>query len=307
MSRHVASGAVTALAIACSLLLLASACGKLPPPPDPVRARALILNNQADGEIERGNLAEAERLYGEALSAARSIEDETRIAVNLLGLAATMRAAGRGKEAGPLLDELLGSSTRRFPAELVAQASLQKAVIALDEERPADAAASVQRSLSDCARPRSCSQVATAHVLMARARLALGEPAGAAAEAKSGLDVARSRRDLREEANALRLLGDAALALGGAQEALARYDDALALDKELGFSRKVAADLLGLAAASHRLRRTAEARAFAERALAVCTAAGDERLATRARELIAAGGGVEAKGPPAAPSRDPIR
>ena len=180
-----------------------------------MRARALILNNQADGEIERGNLAEAERLYGEALAAARSIEDEPRIAVNLLGLAATLRAAGRGKEAGALLDELLGSPTGRFPAELVAQASLQKAVIALDEERPADAAASVQRSLSDCASPRSCSQVATAHVLMARARLAQGDAAAAVAEAKTGLDVARARRERREEANALRLLGDAALALGG--------------------------------------------------------------------------------------------
>jgi tetratricopeptide (TPR) repeat protein len=302
-----ASARLVGPVIACLQLLLASGCGKLPPPPDPVRARAMLLNNQADAEIERGNLAEAERLYTEALSAARSIEDEARIAVNLLGLAATMRAAGRGKEAGPLLEELLEGHQGRFPAALVSQASLQKAVIALDDERPADAVASVQRSLSDCASPRSCSQVATAHGLMARARLAQGEPAAAMAEAKSGLDVARSRRDLREEANALRLLGDAALALGGAREALAHYADALALDKELGFSRKVAADLLGLAAASHRLRQTTEARAFAERALVVSTAAGDERLVTRARELIAAGGGAEAKDPPAAPSRDPIR
>ncbi len=96
------------------------------------------------------------------------------------------------------------------------------------------------------------------------------------------------------------------LTLGGAQEALAHYADALALDKELGFSRKVAVDLLGLAAASRRLSQTAEARAFAERALAVSTAAGDERLATQAREQIAAGG-AEAKDTPAVPGGAPIR
>src|SRR5512139_3065795 len=99
MSRRAAASGL-------GLALLAFACGRLPPPPDPVRARAIILNNQADGEIERGNLAEAERLYASALAAARSIEDEPRIAINLLGLAATLRAAGRGQEARALLDEL---------------------------------------------------------------------------------------------------------------------------------------------------------------------------------------------------------
>jgi len=274
--------------LAAGALLLASACGKLPPAPDPVRARAMALNNQADGELERGNLAEAERLYGEALAAARSIEDERRIAINLLGLAATLRAAGRGQEAGALLDELLAGP--RHSAELLAQASLQKAVIALDEERPADAATDAQRALSDCARRRSCGQLATARVLLARARLAQGDAAAAAAEAQAGLEIARAHREPREQANALRLLGDVALARAEAQEAWTRYDGALAFDKQLGLPRKVAADLLGLATASLRLGRTAEARAFAERALAAATAAGDAPQTARARELAVRAG-----------------
>jgi tetratricopeptide (TPR) repeat protein len=289
--------------VGAGLLLLANGCGKLPPPPDPVRARAMVLNNQADGEIERGNLAEAERLYGEALAAARSIEDEPRIAINLLALAATLRAAGRGKEAGLLLDELLEGSKGRFPAELVAQASLQKAVIALDEARPADAAASVQRAFSDCLPARACGPLAAAHVLLARARLAEGDAGAAATEAKAGLEAARARRELREEANALRVQADAALTLGDAREALARYDEALAFDKALGFSRKVAADLLGLAAASLRLERQREARAFAERALVVATAAGDAPLAARARELVTgAPAGAREPAPPSRPA-----
>ncbi len=298
MSSHVVSAATAprqgvrrrALWTGASLtLLLAGACGKLPPPPDPVRARAMILNNQADGEIERGNLAEAERLYGAALAAARSIEDEPRVAINLLGLAATLRAAGRGRQASALLDELLAGPAGRFAAEFVVEASLQKAVIALDEENPTEAATSVERALSDCG--RSCGQLATARVLLGRARLAQGAAAVAATEARSGLAVARARREPREAANALRLLGAAALALGAAQEALGDYTDALALDKELGLSRKVAADLLGLAVAAQRLGRTDEAQAFAGRALAVATAAGDETQAARARELAAAAPG----------------
>ncbi len=270
-------------AMGVGLALLAISCGKLPPPPDPVRARAIVLNNQADGEIERGNLAEAERLYASALAAARSIEDEPRIAINLLGLAATLRAAGRWREAQALLDEL-ERSRGRFPGELVAQASLQKAVIALDEGRPADAVASVERSLEGCA--GACGARATAHVLLARARLAQGDAGAAAASAGAGLDHARERRERREEANALRVLGDAALALGAAREALVRYEDALALDKALGLSRKVAADLLGLAAAARCLGRPDDARAFAERALAVALAAEDEPRAAQAREII---------------------
>ena len=278
--------AAWAVAIAGLPLVLTCGCGKLPPPRDPVRTRAMVLNNQADGEMQRGNLAGAERLYGEALATARSIEDEERIAINLLGLTATLRAAGRGQEAGPLLEELLAAPRGRFPSDLVAQASLQKAVIALDDARLADALPAAQRALADCTRPRSCRQAAAAHVLIARVRLAQGDPAAAVAAANTGLDVAVAERDHLEKANALRVLGDAALAQGAAREALAHYEAALTLDKGLAFPRKVALDLLGLAASSQRLGQTAEARAFAERALAVATAAGDEPLVARARELV---------------------
>lgn len=267
------------------LLLLACGCGKLSPRPDPVRVRAIILNNQADGEIERGHLAEAERLYRAALAAARSIEDEPRIAINLLGLTATLRAAGRGQEAGRLLDELLAAPAGRFPLDLVAQASLQKAVIALDEGRASEAAAAAQRALSDCGRPDSCDQLATARVLLGRARLAQGDAAAAAAEAESALELARAHHVRREEANALRLSGDTALAQGAAQDALGHFAGALTLDKEMGLSSKVATDLLGLASAAQRLGRASESRSFAERALAVAMARQDESQAARARAL----------------------
>jgi tetratricopeptide (TPR) repeat protein len=258
----------------------------------------MLLNNQADAELDRGDLPTAERLYREALAAARSIEDDERVAVNLLGLAATLRAAGRGGEAGALLDEMVEGPAGRFPPDLVAQASLQKAVIALDEGRPSDAAAAARRSLASCAGHRPCRDDATAHVLLARAALAQGAPAAAAEAATAGLDAARAHRDLREEANARRLLGDAALAVGNGDTALSHYRDALVVDKALGLPGKVAADLLGLAAAAHRLGRTADARAYAERALAAATAAGDGPRAAAARELGAAG---------PAPASDPQR
>jgi tetratricopeptide (TPR) repeat protein len=91
-----------------------------------------------------------------------------------------------------------------------------------------------------------------------------------------------------EQANALRLLGRARTKLGQGDAAADALAQALAIDRKLGFSDRVALDLIDAADNEAARGQAAAAREFYERAIDVYQAAGNARAADGVRQRLAA-------------------
>jgi tetratricopeptide (TPR) repeat protein len=89
------------------------------------------------------------------------------------------------------------------------------------------------------------------------------------------LSLNRSASDRVEEANSLRLLGDILAVTNRQVDAAESYNQALAIDKNLGRSRKIAADLRALALLSLSQNDPDQALVYYQRAFAVSSGGGD--------------------------------
>lgn len=265
--------------------LLVAACGSSPAKPKPPTvSAALEANRRAEALLRAGDLEGAARAYRDALRAAQSLEDADGIAANAVNLSIVYQRLGKLDDARASLAPILEQPNLVFPAERLAQASLRRAVIDLEERRFAGAGAWVGRAESHCG--RSCAVSAALGNVKGQLALEQGDANAAASSAKNALDAARSSGDRSEAANALRLLGIAAFRSGDAGTALARIDDALAIDRDLAAPRKIYLDLVWLGRISASRGERGPARAYYERALAVSDAERDARASAEVRALI---------------------
>ncbi len=219
------------------------------------------------------------------------MEDANGIAANAVNLSIVYQRQGKYEEARASLAPLLERATVAHAPERRAQAALRRAV--LDLERAAQSRA---RPNGPSAPPPGAASPARSPRRSATCRASWRWRRGAstrrARRRRSALAASRAAAEPAEIANAQRLLGMAALAAGDGAAARDALGEALAIDRELGISRRIALDLIGLGRASVLRGEREAARAYYERALAVSEADRDAAGAAEARALAAALGGA---------------
>ena len=273
---------ILAAGLACTL---AAACAQAPAPPALAKpTAALEANRRAEAHLRHGDLDNAVLQYREALRLSQSLEDTAGIAANAVNLSVVYQRQGKFAEARASLAPVLERALLVFPAEHRAQAALRRAVLDLDERRPAGALEWAERAESWCGRP--CALTAAIQNVKGQLALDAGRHAAAAAAAKTALAASRAGRDQPEAANALRLLGMAAIGAGDGAAALGHLREALAIDLELAVPRKIHLDLVGLGRASALRGEREAARAYYARAHAVSVADRDAAGAADVRALI---------------------
>lgn len=247
---------------------------------------AVEVNNRAEGAFKKGDLDRALRLYLDALRLSRAIEDVDGIAVNHLNLTATYRKLGDYEKAHGHVDRILDPADVTFSRKHLSEAAYLKALLHSDLGGYDDALKLLERSLSDC-KKGGCQSEGKIHNLRAKIAIADSRPEEALRHAGKGLSLSRKEGGLQEEANSLRLMAGAKRLLKDFPGAKKFYGQALEIDKRLGLSGKISADLRGLGQVYIDRSRCEEALPYLRRALSVSeNAEGDEEGTKRTLQMI---------------------
>jgi tetratricopeptide (TPR) repeat protein len=260
-------------------------CGGGPAGPklSPVREDVVGNAESALKAYQRGDAELALFYYSEALRLSRSVDDIPATALYLNSVAAAHRRLGNAEEAHSAVDQVLTAEHLTYPREQRAEAAMIKAVLYKDEGAHEAALEWTGEAIATCA---DCPASYRYRNLKARVLSLSGEHVLALETASAALTGARFAEDRPEEANALRVMADSQTALGRYGEARGLYAEALSIDKALGLSSKVAADLLGFGDAAKGEGRMEEALGYYLRALEAGRAGGHRQAETRARTAI---------------------
>jgi tetratricopeptide (TPR) repeat protein len=271
-----------------ALLAVLAATGCSAPPKAGTAARqeaALEANRKGEAYVRHGELENAARSYREALRLSQALEDADGIAANAINLSIVRQRQGRFADARASLDAVLDQPNLKFSHARLAEVSLRRALLDLDQKNLAGADDWVTKAAGHCA--GRCAAGAAIHNVRAQLALQAGRTGDASVAARSAHDASRAADDAAEQANALRLLGIVGLKNGDAASARQHLEQALAIDRELGAPRKIALDLLALGQAAALAGDRESARAYYARALAVSEADRDGAVAAEARALLA--------------------
>ncbi|WP_028446554.1 hypothetical protein [Chitinimonas koreensis] len=246
-------------------LLLAACASKAPPEPGPAR-QARVLSESAARASLAGQWRSAAAQWQEAARRHAALDDWNAAGQALLGAAQALAGQGEPAQAAAMLD---GLGAARYPAAVRGEALYQRALIDLAaKDWPAGLA---RLAAAEALLPAD--EPLRAAIPNARAREAQARGDWAEMKRQAGLALAVAAIEPAERANALRLRGVAALAQGETAAARGDLDAALALDRSLARPAGIAADLAALADWARRTGDPA-AEEWADRAAAVCTAAG---------------------------------
>ena len=260
--------AISLLAVmALALVGCASAPQPVRSPKEEVAAEA---NQRARRLFLQGDYAGALSSAGRAYESAAAIEDEAGLAASLLNLSVIYHHLGRDDDAGRALDRILTSPGLRFAPQRLAEAALQRAVIALSIGQRQSAAEWLARSTTDCGQPCPLE----GRLLNVRAEIAildnrLGEALQAARRAE---DLNRGMGSDEDLATSHRLAANVHIHQAAFDDARRHLDVALTIDKRLGISRRIFGDLLLSGIAAERAGEHATARSFYQRARDVALA-----------------------------------
>jgi tetratricopeptide (TPR) repeat protein len=249
------------------------------------QAAALEANRKGDTYVRHDELENAARSYREALRLSQSLEDADGIAANAINLSIVRQRQGRFGDARAALGAVLEQTHLRFSPARLTEASLRHALVDFDERRYSSATEWVNRAASHCT--QRCALSGAIHNTRAQLSLQEGRLDAAIANARAGQEASRATNDQSELANALRLLGVAALRANDGAAAAVHFEQALYIDRDLGASRKIALDLLGLGRAATLGGDKEGARSFYARALAVSEADRDSAGVAEARAALA--------------------
>lgn len=263
------------------LALILAGCAGAPKPADPPRLRA-ALEAEADGakRYGRGDYDVAGRRFDEAMRLYAGIDDAPGRARNRLHLARTRLAQGNAEAALDLLDTIAPGADPGLALDTL----LLKAQAQLALARDADAQKSINAAAGRCA--ATCPQVASLHLLQARAALAGKRPQEAQAEADAALKLLRDRDEAVETGNAWRVIAAARLAGGDAAGALPAAEAALDIDRRLALPEKIARDWLLIGDIRQKVGAGDTAAAY-RRALDVANATGLTEIARSATQSLA--------------------
>lgn len=258
-----------------SIAVLA-ACGSPPPRLPAALDQARIADKDAMRALRMGEMRNAQVLLARSLALHQAVDDTDGAASALISLATVAHRLHDDDDALKLLDQVLLDHAAIYPREWHITAAFRRAVILADLNRIDEAAQVVDLADRQC--ERDCPLRFGMEVLKARLALLRGDAAGSLELAQP---VASAREAGGEEqANALRIVAAAEERLAHHEAALQHYRAALELDKSLGLSARIEADLNGMARALSQLGRAGEAAGYARRAAIVHEAESRNTTAT---------------------------
>lgn len=255
------SPALCRLALIALLVPLTGCFGGAPQMPRPqTQARAETLLMRAVRAEQRGDVREAEKLLRESLGVSGSIDDGPAKAKALVNLARLYRLGHAPSKAAEAIDAALG--LMEPDAAIHAEACQEKALVELSSGRAAAALPWAEKAV---AKERG-GLLGRRLNLVGRIQLARGDMTAAAAALKKALDENRGSDHAEEEANSLRMLGIVARGQQRLADAERLLGEALEIDKRIGTSVKIAADLEELALTARAAGNLDRAALYLERA-----------------------------------------
>ena len=243
------------------------------------------LARKAKAAYDKGRYPQALELYTQALQASRAVEDVDLTAIHLVNIAAVYRRLGQPEKALRTADEVLETTYVSYAPSRKAGAALVKALVYRDEGRFDTARDWTDKALRLCAVP-DCRLQGRIYTLKGRIALLEGNAQAGLEAGLMGLKIGRDQKDSEQAAGALRLMADAKTALGVFTEAKGHYEEAFTLDRQLGLSRGMAQDLMGLGRLYLKQDRQGDALGYFRRALSVSAGGEDPQGVRAAKEMI---------------------
>jgi tetratricopeptide (TPR) repeat protein len=247
---------------------------------------------------QRGDSSAAEELLIRSLSISSSIEDDPARTMALINLARLYRQRHELPKAESCIDQAVAIS--KVDSRLYAEVAYEKALLELAQGRTATALEWAQKAITG----ERGDMLGSRLNLAARIQLVSGTWKEADELARKALAENRSVRQAEEEANSLRIMGIVARNENDFDRGALLLQEALQIDKRIGKSSKIAADLGELAETARSAGKLRESAVYLERAYevnrsvgrlrqamenleklaGVYTAVGEEQMAARARE-----------------------
>jgi tetratricopeptide (TPR) repeat protein len=264
-------------------ILLQSGCfgGKAPSVLPETQLRAETSLNRGIRAEQRGDSIAAEELLNRSLSISSSIEDDPARTVALINLARLYRQRQDLLKAEACIDHAI--AIINTDSGLHAEVAYEKALIELGQGRTATALEWAQKAIT----AERGNMLGSRLNLAARIQLVRGTWKEAGELARKALNESRSDGQTEEEANSLRILGVVARNENDFNRGSQLLQEALQIDKQIGKSSKVAADLGELAETSRKAGKLRESATYLERAYEVNRAGGRLRQAMENQESLA--------------------
>ena len=258
------------LSIAAAFLLSTTGCaGKPQAAISPSHMEAINHNQHGIRAESRGESRQALGEFAEALRVNSSIENTEGVVVALVNSSRVHRHLGDADSALSTINRAIPLITHQSP--LYAEVAFEVAQARLLAGKTNEAAEwAAKAAVAEKGNNRGMRIN-----LLARLLYLQGNMAEAESRAREALLLTREKELREEEANSLRLLGDIQAADKRTTEAAESYSQALDLDKAIGKSKKIAADLRGLALLSLVRSEPDHALGFYQRAFAVSSTSGD--------------------------------
>jgi tetratricopeptide (TPR) repeat protein len=258
-----------ASALLISLVCLAGCADKTTAVFSRTRMEAIRHNQRGITAESRGRHAQALEDFAESLRINRSIENSEGVVVSLINSSRVLRQNGNNEAARVMLNGAVQFVTPESP--LNSEFSFEMAQVlltagALDQAVP---------WVSQAGAAETGAQHGRRINLLARLRYLQGNLTEADKLVREALLINRENGAREEEANSHRTLADIMAAGSRHAEAANSYTTALDIDKDLGTSRKIAADLRGLAHLYRAQSDLDHALVYYRRAVDVSSAGGD--------------------------------
>lgn len=264
-----------------ALLLAGCFGGKVQPARPEAQLRAETALSRGIRAEQRGDSPEAEKQLAQSLSLSTSVEDDPTRATALINLSRLHRLQHGLQKAETSID--LALAITGIDSRLSAEAAYEKALLELAMNRPETALEWANKSIA----AERGNALGSRLNLAGRIQLVRGRWSDADALARKALVENRSAGQLEEEANSLRIMGIVARNEKNYDGGTQFLHEALLIDKRIGKSGKIAADLGELAETARKTGKLREAAAYLERAYDVNLAGGRLRAALENQESLA--------------------
>lgn len=269
------------LAVPGSLLLAGCLGGTPRPAPPEAQLRAETALKRGIRAEQKGDMLEAESLLIQSLTSSASIEDIPAKTTALINLARLYRLRHDLQRAEASIEQAL--TTAADDPALSAEAAYEKALIELAKNDPTTALEWAQKAIA----AEKGNALGRRLNLAGRIHLVLGNLDQAQRFAEKALAENRSDGQNEEQANSLRILGSVARGEKKYLRGRQLFQEALQIDKRIGKSGKIAADLGELAATARAAGNPAESATWLERAFQVNLAGGRLIQARENQEALA--------------------
>ena len=224
-----------------------SACISSPPlsPLSKNKEASILANNAGKLAYADEHYKEALDNYLEALRLSRSIEDLDGIAINLINISSTYEKMGDYVSAYKYVDKIIFPSQVGFNEKYVVEALYLKSTLLISQDMYDPVPALIDEALIVCSRLK-CKIEGKLYNLMSKGAFLSGKYDDALMYAKKAMPINEKYAELKETANSFRFMARASTKLQKYKDASAFYNKALLLDKKLGLSFRIEADLMGL-------------------------------------------------------------